>query len=143
MAGCTGPGADRVRCHVAACSLLDPFRAHRAPPGDNGRRSIRQEKACPSEPRVADARRVEGRKSMLKETLQRTVMVGATLALLSAGLAAKLERHTRVEGCRALTTQSVLDIAVRQNLVRDGSETPLGIRDIDGVDDPQELVKLV
>ncbi len=57
-------------------------------------------------------------------------------------LAAKLEKHTRVENCRALTTQYAFDTAVTQGFAPDGREIPLANRKVDGIETRQDIVKL-
>ncbi|MDH3883665.1 MAG: hypothetical protein OET63_05585 [Desulfobacterales bacterium] len=60
----------------------------------------------------------------------------------AVNLAAKLEKHTKSEGVRALCTRAAFDIAVRQ-----GYQTPLNreqrrARSIEGVDDPVGIIIL-
>jgi adenylate cyclase len=57
-------------------------------------------------------------------------------------LAAKLEKHTREESCRALATQYAFDAAVAQGFAPDGRQLSLPARRIEGVEDPQDIVKL-
>ena len=57
-------------------------------------------------------------------------------------LAAKLEKHTRIEDCQALVTQAALDAAVRQGFAPSGQEKPLAARRIEGVEGPQDIVKI-
>ena len=60
----------------------------------------------------------------------------------AVNLSAKLEKHTKSEGVRALCTQSAFDIAIRQ-----GHQTPVHrqqrkARRIEGVADPVDIVIL-
>ena len=57
-------------------------------------------------------------------------------------LTAKLEKHNRTDKSRLLTTQETFDVAKAQGFAPDGHETLLSGRQVDGVEMPQDLVKL-
>jgi adenylate cyclase len=60
----------------------------------------------------------------------------------AVNLAAKLEKHNKVEGTRALTSQATFELACRQGYVPQGTALPLGSCRVAGVTTPLPLVAM-
>jgi len=60
----------------------------------------------------------------------------------AVNLAAKLEKHTKAEAVRALTTRDMLELAQRQGYAGAGAKRLLHQRDVAGVADPLDLAVL-
>jgi adenylate cyclase len=60
----------------------------------------------------------------------------------AVNLAAKLEKHTKSEGVRALCTEAAFDIAIRQGYQPPENREQRKARSIEGVDNPVDIVIL-
>ncbi len=61
----------------------------------------------------------------------------------AVNLSAKLEKHTKSEGVRALCTAAAFDIAVRQGYQPPATQEHRKARNIEGVGQPVDIVVLV